>query len=317
MVIVWLAISISCNRSTMTIAVDSSPTRCSHNRVFTGRRTIVFLFCIAVSAMNAARCCGRPISAFLYSSHRLAPINLQSPHRPHAAATAILRSIQSTAAGATSSDADESNRSAPGGYSLSLTIPTPEDMEDVGGLLSVHSARGDVILLDGDLGAGKTCFSRGFVRARTGSRDERVTSPTYLLSNTYSIDDGDDDVGGGPAAKTKIHHMDLYRLSGAEEDLAPLDLDNAFANGISLVEWPGRLGGKIPEVRLDVTLTIDSTIQGDDDDESDDGEGVDCDADTKSRCMRLVPHGDRWIERLKFLESEGYLEDLILESSTE
>ena len=183
-------------------------------------------------------------------------------------------------------------------YTLELCIPTPEDMEDIGGLLSVNSKSGDVILLDGDLGAGKTCFSRGFIRGRTGAHDERVTSPTYLLSNTYSADDDD----GG--RRTNIYHMDLYRLSGRDGDLAPLDLNNAFANGICLVEWPSRLSEK-PSTRLDITLTIDSTIHSEDEDD---------DTDSKSRCMKLEPHGDQWVERLKFLESEGYFEDLIMDS---
>jgi hypothetical protein len=72
---------------------------------------------------------------------------------------------------------------------LRLAIPTSEDMEDVGAILSMGTGPGDVILLGGDLGAGKTCFSRGFVRARTGDMDQRVTSPTYLLSNTYDAGD--------------------------------------------------------------------------------------------------------------------------------
>eukprot|EP00571_Detonula_confervacea_P005753 CAMPEP_0172325732 /NCGR_PEP_ID=MMETSP1058-20130122/54635_1 /TAXON_ID=83371 /ORGANISM="Detonula confervacea, Strain CCMP 353" /LENGTH=183 /DNA_ID=CAMNT_0013042341 /DNA_START=289 /DNA_END=840 /DNA_ORIENTATION=- len=178
-------------------------------------------------------------------------------------------------------------------YSLDLCIPTAEDMEDVGGLLSVDSKKGDVILLDGDLGAGKTCFSRGFVRGRTGLENERVTSPTYLLSNTYSVDGGN----------TKIYHMDLYRLSGSEDDLSPLDLERVFTDGISLIEWPSRLSQK-PSTRLDITLTIDSTIQNDDG------------SDSKERRMKLEPHGARWVERLKFLEFEGYFEDLIMDSSS-
>ena len=184
-------------------------------------------------------------------------------------------------------------------YSLDLCIPTPDDMEDIGGLLSVNSNKGDVILLDGDLGAGKTCFSRGFIRGRTGLEDERVTSPTYLLSNTYAVDGG----------STKIYHMDLYRLSGAEEDddLAPLDLENALNNGICLIEWPSRLSVK-PTTRLDITLTIDSTIYDADSDEDGD------DDDSKSRRMRLEAYGDRWEKRLKFLETEGYFEGLIIES---
>jgi hypothetical protein len=75
--------------------------------------------------------------------------------------------------------------------SIDLEICTVQDMEDVGAVLSIGTARGDVLVLDGDLGAGKTCFSRGFVRARTGLSDIRVTSPTYLLSNTYPADNGD------------------------------------------------------------------------------------------------------------------------------
>ena len=74
-------------------------------------------------------------------------------------------------------------------YSLELEIETPQDMEEVGGILSMGTCGGDIILLGGDLGAGKTCFSRGFVRARTGLMDISVTSPTYLLSNTYPTDD--------------------------------------------------------------------------------------------------------------------------------
>lgn len=71
------------------------------------------------------------------------------------------------------------------------------------------------------------------------------------------------------------------------------------SSGISLIEWPSRLNVK-PETRLDITLTIDSTIQQLDDD----------DDDSKSRFMTLEPYGDRWIQQLKFLESEGYFDDL-------
>jgi len=69
---------------------------------------------------------------------------------------------------------------------LELSIPTSQDMEDLGAILSMETGPGDVILLGGDLGAGKTCFSRGFVRAKTGDWQQKVTSPTYLLSNTYN-----------------------------------------------------------------------------------------------------------------------------------
>ena len=73
---------------------------------------------------------------------------------------------------------------------LSLIIPTAEDMEDVGALLSEETGPGDVILLEGDLGAGKTLLSRGFIRARSRNVQQRVTSPTFLLSNAYPTPDG-------------------------------------------------------------------------------------------------------------------------------
>ena len=197
-----------------------------------------------------------------------------------------------------------------GDYQLTLTIPTPSDMEDIGALLSVNSNIGDVILLDGDLGAGKTCFSRGFIRAKTGCGDERVTSPTYLLSNMYSIANNDDS-GSDIEEDMKIYHMDLYRLSGTNEDeLQPLNLPQVFSNDISLVEWPSRLHTK-PEVRLDVTLTIDSAIAVQEDSDSEDDEEEDG-SESASRIMKLVPHGETWVERLKFLEAEGYLDDLIM-----
>lgn len=107
-------------------------------------------------------------------------------HHPHMESSRQLTSIAS----AMSSDDTYTGTNDKQRYSLKLRIPTAEDMEDIGGLLSVGSKKGDIILLDGDLGAGKTCFSRGFIRGRTGMEDERVTSPTYLLSNSYSVDGG-------------------------------------------------------------------------------------------------------------------------------
>jgi len=252
----------------------------------------LFLFHTIAVVMNAVLY--RPINAFALLSHHHHPRKLVASRRHQ---NIILQGIHSTAKIKSKDTTNNNHRlNLSNNYSLDLSIPTAEDMEDIGGLLSIDSTKGDVILLNGDLGAGKTCFSRGFIRGRTGLENERVTSPTYLLSNSYSVDGG----------TTKIYHMDMYRLSGSEDDLASLDLENVFTNGISLIEWPERLSKK-PLERLDITLSIDSTIQDDDDDD---------DIDSKMRCMKLVPYGDRWVERLQFLESEGYFEDLIVDSST-
>ena len=177
-------------------------------------------------------------------------------------------------------------------YTLKLSVPTPEDMEDVGAILSMGTTAGDTILLGSDLGAGKTCFSRGFIRARTGNVDMRVTSPTYLLCNAYpSQQDG-----------MLIHHMDLYRLSGKEEDLQPLDIAHALKEYICLVEWPSRLGNMTPPKRLDITFRISH----DDNAEDNDGEEIE-------RTLTLRAHGSQWEERLKMLEDEGFVDDLLCE----
>ena len=96
----------------------------------------------------------------------------------------------------------------------------------MGGILSHISTVGDVILLGGELGAGKTCWARGFIRSMLDDKNLRVTSPTYLLSNTYTCAYYDDD-DTTSYKELSIHHMDLYRLAGSEE-LQPLDLDHVF-----------------------------------------------------------------------------------------
>ena len=104
---------------------------------------------------------------------------------------------------------------------------------------------GDVILLKGDLGTGKTHFSRGFIMARAG-RVFDVPSPTFTLVQTYELPGG------------AVWHFDLYRLE-RPQDAAELGIDDAFADGISLVEWPDRLAGALPADRLEITLTYGDT----------------------------------------------------------
>lgn len=102
--------------------------------------------------------------------------------------------------------------------------------------------RGDVIGLAGELGAGKTTFARAFLRARAGAEREEVPSPTFTLAQAY-------DLPGLP-----VWHFDLYRLAKAE-DAFELGIEEAFAEGVSLIEWPGRLGRWLPVDRLDIVLT--------------------------------------------------------------
>ena len=103
--------------------------------------------------------------------------------------------------------------------------------------ISALAARGDIIALKGDLGAGKTTFARGFIRAR--GCEEEVPSPTFTLVQIYEL---------APAA---IWHFDLYRLKSPEEAWE-LDIEEAFAEGISLIEWPERLDPLLPQRRLQI-----------------------------------------------------------------
>jgi tRNA threonylcarbamoyladenosine biosynthesis protein TsaE len=98
----------------------------------------------------------------------------------------------------------------------------------------------DVIALRGDLGTGKTTFARAFIRAR-GNRDEDVPSPTFTLVQVYEL---------GPTA---IWHFDLYRLRTPDEAWE-LGIEDAFNEGISLIEWAERLGPLLPRRRLEITL---------------------------------------------------------------
>jgi tRNA threonylcarbamoyladenosine biosynthesis protein TsaE len=99
---------------------------------------------------------------------------------------------------------------------------------------------GDVIALRGELGVGKTTFARAFIRARGG--DEAVPSPTFTLVQVYELPGG------------AIWHIDCYRLRSPEEAWE-LDIEDAFADGIALVEWPELLGPLLPPRRLEILLS--------------------------------------------------------------
>ena len=104
---------------------------------------------------------------------------------------------------------------------------------------------GDTILLQGPIGAGKSAFARGVIRARL-NRMEDVPSPTFTLVQTYDAPDGD------------IWHCDLYRLTDASEVLE-LGLDEAFQTAICLIEWPDRLGHDTPLDALTLTFVARAT----------------------------------------------------------
>lgn len=111
---------------------------------------------------------------------------------------------------------------------------------------------GDVVALHGSLGVGKTAFTRGVIQTLTNA--DEVPSPTFTLLQTYDTE------------KFLLYHFDMYRLKSPDEAYE-IGIEDAFAQGVSFIEWPEKLGGLLPKKHIDVTLEIKPdcrliTIQG-------------------------------------------------------
>jgi tRNA threonylcarbamoyladenosine biosynthesis protein TsaE len=109
--------------------------------------------------------------------------------------------------------------------------------------LAAVARRGDVFALMGALGSGKTVFARAFINARA-VRPEDVLSPTFTLVQAYEFD------GNG---EVPVYHFDLFRIKDTNET-RELGMEDAFADGISLIEWPEKLNGRLPDDVLEITL---------------------------------------------------------------
>lgn len=101
---------------------------------------------------------------------------------------------------------------------------------------------GSVVSLYGGLGAGKTRFVRGFVKAFGISPDE-VDSPTFTIINEYH-------------GETPIYHFDFYRLDDVREAIEIGAEEYFYGDGVCLIEWPERISGLLPSDCINITLTI-------------------------------------------------------------
>ncbi len=127
------------------------------------------------------------------------------------------------------------------------------ETEALGAALARVLRGGDVILLIGEMGAGKTRFVRGLARG-LGHDPRKVHSPTFVLANVYGVDA---DEGGGPGARMELRHVDAYRLEEAEE-AEGLGWDRlADDRGVLVIEWGERVGEERAglERALRVTMT--------------------------------------------------------------
>jgi len=108
---------------------------------------------------------------------------------------------------------------------LPLHTDSPEETERLGAALGTVLRPGDVLVLEGPLGAGKTCLVRGLV-AGAGGDQAAVRSPTFVLHQPHQ------------AAGLTVHHIDLYRL-GPGASIEVLDLDTLLLDGAVVIEWGG------------------------------------------------------------------------------
>ncbi|MEQ1789984.1 MAG: tRNA (adenosine(37)-N6)-threonylcarbamoyltransferase complex ATPase subunit type 1 TsaE [Rickettsiales bacterium] len=126
---------------------------------------------------------------------------------------------------------------------LERLLETPENTQEFAAILAKLCKVGDCILLYGDVGAGKTTFARGFIESIAGTQEE-IVSPTFTLVQTYPLVDGG-----------AVWHCDLYRLKNKNE-LLELGLEEAFENGITLIEWPEIAESIMPKNSLTVKLDM-------------------------------------------------------------
>ena len=121
-------------------------------------------------------------------------------------------------------------------------LPDPDATDRLARSLAPHLGAGDVLLLQGQIGAGKTQFARALIRALTRP-DEDVPSPTFTLVQVYD------------APGFEIWHADLYRLTHPDEAIE-LGLLDAFETALCLVEWPERLAGDQPKQALTLQFSL-------------------------------------------------------------
>jgi tRNA threonylcarbamoyladenosine biosynthesis protein TsaE len=152
-----------------------------------------------------------------------------------------------------------------------MIIATPDAMEEFGARVAAELRAGDLVLVNGELGAGKTTFTRGLGEA-LGVRGA-VTSPTFVLARTHPR------VSTGSTHKPPLVHVDAYRLGSAVE-LDDLDID--FAGSIVVVEWGDGLLDGITESWL--RIDIERPHGG----EADDDEGI------EPRTVTIAGVGPRW-----------------------
>ncbi|MCF2587379.1 tRNA (adenosine(37)-N6)-threonylcarbamoyltransferase complex ATPase subunit type 1 TsaE [Brevibacterium sp. UCMA 11752] len=181
---------------------------------------------------------------------------------------------------------------------MKLQLTSLDQMRTFAELLAGHLRAGDLLILSGNLGAGKTTFTQSLGRALGVAG--RITSPTFVIAREHPS------LHEGPA----LVHVDAYRLSGAEE-LGDLDLDSELEESITVVEWGAGLAEQLSSDYLGLTITPmfdlaadgsgaegDATADDDADEAAEKAAEDDADEDER-RLVELHGHGSSWDARLQ------------------
>jgi tRNA threonylcarbamoyladenosine biosynthesis protein TsaE len=177
---------------------------------------------------------------------------------------------------------------------VDLTVPAARDMTALGRRLARLLRAGDLVLLSGPLGAGKTTLVQG-IAGGLGVRGP-VTSPTFVIARVHPS------LSGGP----DLVHADAYRLASPAE-VDDLDLDASLERSVTVVEWGGGMAEGLAAGRLEVTITPatgaggaasaaagGAAFAGPASAGSAEASGADAGADSRPRTVRVAGLGERW-----------------------
>ncbi len=123
--------------------------------------------------------------------------------------------------------------------SREIKISSEKELQNIAEQLASEMNVGDVVCLTGNLGAGKTTFTKYLINKFLPN--ENVTSPTFNLLQTYE------------SGSAKIYHYDLYRIKH-EEELEDLSLDDALSEGITIIEWWQKAENWLPKNRIEIQI---------------------------------------------------------------
>ena len=153
---------------------------------------------------------------------------------------------------------------------LNLTSVNESCSLRLGARIGEQVEGGDVLALWGELGSGKTLFTRGIARGMGVPQQIPITSPTFTIINEYE-------------ARLRLYHLDLYRLTTLDELETLPWREVMFGPGVAVIEWPDRMGGLLPDKRWDITFEF---------------------LDDDRRSITLAAHGGREQARLARLAQE-------------